>query len=109
MDSVEGVCNSLVRYKVLDVDTVRGLRARWREQVGERANQVAEFESWLVRTGRISDFQLNLLKRGHGEHLVLDEYKLVDRIAKGRNAGVYEAMHLSSGQRVAIKVLPPSK
>ena len=32
MDSVETICNTLARYKVLDADTIRTLRSRWREQ-----------------------------------------------------------------------------
>ena len=108
MDSVENICNHLARYKVLDTETVRTLRSRWREQNKERSDQPAEFKRWLVRTGYVTDFQLDLLTRGFGEHLFLDEYKLVDRLAKGRHAGVFQAVH-SSGQKVAIKVLPPSK
>ena len=109
MDTVENVCNSLVRYKVLEADAMRSLRARWREHTGERSELVAEFKRWLVRTGRVTDFQLDLLTRGHGEHLYIEEYKLLDRIGKGRNSGVYQAVHSVWGQTVAIKVLPPSK
>src|SRR5262249_20513498 len=46
--------------------------------------------------------------RGHTEGFFLDAYKILDLIGKGRMAGVYKAAH-SSGQVVAIKVLPPSK
>src|SRR5262249_20791579 len=38
----------------------------------------------------------------------LGEYKILDRIGRGRMAGVYKAVH-QLGQVVAIKVLPPSK
>src|SRR5262249_28533234 len=38
----------------------------------------------------------------------LGEYKVLERIGKGRMAGVYKAQH-RLGQTVAIKVLPPSK
>jgi serine/threonine protein kinase len=108
MDSVETICNTLARYKVLDAETVRTLRSRWREQNKDRADQPAEFKKWLTKTGHVTDFQLDLLTRGFGDHLFLDEYKLIDRLAKGRHAGVFQAVH-DSGQQVAIKVLPPSK
>ena len=46
--------------------------------------------------------------RGHTEGFFLGPYKVLELIAKGRMAGVYKAEH-TSGQVVAIKVLPASK
>jgi serine/threonine protein kinase len=46
--------------------------------------------------------------RGHTEGFFLGPYKVLELIAKGRQAGVYKAVH-ASGQLVAIKVLPASK
>src|SRR5262249_33758103 len=48
------------------------------------------------------------LLRGHSDHFFFGQYKLLDRIAKGKMAGVYKAVH-RLGQVVAIKVLPPSR
>jgi serine/threonine protein kinase len=107
MDSVESICNSLARFKVLDAETIRTLRGLWREQGADRSDQPADFKRWLVQTGYVTDFQFDLLTRGFGDHLFLDDYKLLDRVAKGRHGGVFKAVH-ASGQKVAIKVLPPS-
>ena len=54
--------------------------------------------------GEVSDFQIALLLEGRWERLEIDDYILVDRIGQGRLAGVYETR-----QRVAVKILPPSK
>src|SRR5262249_49448253 len=51
---------------------------------------------------------LSQLLRGHADHIFFNDYKLLDRIGRGRMAGVYKAVH-QLGQTVAIKVLPPSK
>lgn len=108
MDSVESVCNVLARSKVLETDAVRALRNRWREQAGPRIDQVEEFKRWLIANSPVTEFQLDMLARGHGDLLFFDDYKLLDRIGRGRMAGVYKGVH-PLGQLVAIKVFPPSR
>ena len=56
----------------------------------------------------VTEYQATLLARGHADGFFLNEYKILDRLGKGRMAGVYKAQH-HLGQIVAIKVLPPSK
>ena len=46
--------------------------------------------------------------RGHTDDFFLGDYKILERIGRGRMAGVYKSVH-PSGQVVAIKVLPPSR
>src|SRR5262249_2704835 len=66
------------------------------------------FRKQLVRGRHLTDYQATLLMRGHSEGFFLDQYKVLELLAKGRMAGVYKAIH-TSGQIVAIKVLPASK
>jgi serine/threonine protein kinase len=63
---------------------------------------------WLVVNRFVTDYQATLLSRGQVDDFFLGEYKVLERIGRGRMAGVYKAEH-SSGQIVAIKVLPPSR
>src|SRR5207248_10161530 len=67
-----------------------------------------QLAQWLVAQDTLTEYQVNLLFRGHADHCFLDDYKLLDRIGKGRMAGVYKAVH-RLGQVVALKVLPPSR
>src|SRR5215212_2989509 len=62
----------------------------------------------LVAGKHLTEYQAAHLLRGHTDGFFLGPYKVLDRIAKGRMAGVYKAVH-ESGQVVAIKVLPASK
>ena len=62
----------------------------------------------MVANKYLTDYQATLLARGHADGFFLNEYKILDRLGKGRMAGVYKAQH-QLGQIVAIKVLPPSK
>ena len=62
----------------------------------------------MVQNRYVTDYQATLLARGHADGFFLNEYKILDRLGKGRMAGVYRGEH-QLGQIVAIKVLPPSK
>src|SRR5262245_32011189 len=107
--SVERVCNSLARSRILPADEVRKLHQRWTTtEAPAQARDTAAFIRWLVDRGSVTEFQASVLARGHGDALALSYYTLQDRIGRGRMAGVYRAAH-QFGQTVAIKILPPSK
>lgn len=106
--SVEALCNLLAKKKLLDGATIKALRQRWLAEAKGDAADTEKFGKWLVASHLLTEFQWGLLAKGSADMLLFDEYVLQDRIGKGRMAGVYKAVH-SSGQQVAIKVLPPSK
>jgi serine/threonine protein kinase len=105
--SIESVCNLVIRSCLLSADDVRTVSERWQKEVGAAADG-AEFLSWLVAQQYLTEYQAGLLRRGKADHFYLNQYKILDRVGKGRMAGVYKAVH-QLGQVVAIKVLPPSK
>jgi serine/threonine protein kinase len=105
--TVESLCTALVRSRLLTPDAVRGLYQRWLRELKELAPDAAAFSRWLVANQFASEFQIGVLARGRGDQLFLNQYKLIDRVGRGRMAGVYKAVH-NLGQVVAIKVLPPS-
>ena len=106
--SVESLCNSLARSRLLSADEVRKLHRAWQDEAGARAADMAEFSRWLVARRYVTEYQLGMVQRGHGPDLFLDQYTLLERVGKGRMAGVYKAVH-RLGPTVAIKILPPSK
>jgi serine/threonine-protein kinase len=106
--SVEALCNDLARSHLLPPAEVRAIHQRWRAEAGSQADDLDRFAKWLVANRYVTDFQATLLARGQTDRLVLGPYKLLDRIGKGRMAGVFKAVH-PTGQPVAIKVLSPSK
>lgn len=105
--SVQNVYGLLLRSKLLSPDEAKAMFERWQAQAKDPAN-VAEFARWMVAAGYLTDYQATLLARGHADCFFLNQYKVLDRLGKGRMAGVYRAVH-RLGQVVAIKVLPPSK
>ncbi len=106
--TVQNVYGLLLRSKLLSLDEAKSMLTRWQEEAKDSASNVAQFASWMVANKFVTEYQAQLLARGHAEGFFLNEYKILDRLGKGRMAGVYKAQH-QLGQIVAIKVLPPSK
>jgi serine/threonine protein kinase len=106
--TVQNVYGLLLRSKLLGLDEAKAMFARWQGEAKDGANNLAKFAAWMVHNRYVTDYQATLLARGHADGFFLNEYKILDRLGKGRMAGVYLAQHQLS-QVVAIKVLPPSK
>jgi serine/threonine protein kinase len=106
--TVQNVYGLLLRSKLLSPDEVKALYARWQQESGAEVGDLTRFASWIVANKYLTEYQAHLLARGHADGFFVNEYKVLDRLGKGRMAGVYKAQH-QLGQIVAIKVLPPSK
>lgn len=105
--SVQNMYGLLIRSRLLALDDARKMYERWMSQA-KNADDVGGFAKWMVANHYLTEYQAALLARGHADNFYLGDYKVLDRIGKGRMAGVYKAVH-PLGQTVAIKVLPPSK
>jgi serine/threonine protein kinase len=106
--TVQNVYGLLLRSKLLSLEEAKALFTRWERESGGHAANLARFASWMVANKYLTEYQAGLLARGHADGFFLGDYKVLDRLGKGRMAGVYRAQH-RLGQVVAIKVLPPSK
>lgn len=106
--TVQNVYGLLLRSNLLPLEEAREMYARWQNEARENASNLVKFAGWMVANKYVTEYQASLLARGHAEGFFLNDYKILDRIGKGRMAGVYRAQH-HLGQIVAIKVLPPSR
>jgi eukaryotic-like serine/threonine-protein kinase len=106
--NVKTVCTLLARSRLMPPDEVKALHRRWRAEAKDARHDLRRFRKWLVARHYVTPYQAKLLVRGQADGLVLHRYQVLERVGKGRIAGVYKAVH-PSGQVVAIKVLPPSK
>jgi eukaryotic-like serine/threonine-protein kinase len=106
--TVPNVYGLLLRSRLLPLEEAKAMYARWQEEARDGAANLARFASWMVSHRYVTEYQAGLLARGHADGFFLNDYKILDRLGKGRMAGVYKAQH-QLGQIVAIKVLPPSK
>ncbi len=106
--SVQNVYGLLLRSRLMALDDARAMFQRWEREAKGAANNPAQFARWMVANHYVTEYQAQLLARGHADGFYLGHYKVLERLGKGRMAGVYKAVH-HLGQPVAIKVLPPSK
>jgi serine/threonine protein kinase len=106
--TVQNVYGLLLRSKLMPFEEARSMYERWQTEARDAAGNLVRFASWMVARGYLTEYQAQTLARGHADGFFLNEYKILDRLGKGRMAGVYRAQH-HLGQVVAIKVLPPSK
>jgi serine/threonine protein kinase len=106
--TVENLCGLLIRSKLLNPDDVKTMYQRWLAEAKGAAGDSARFGRWLVTNRYVTDYQASLIVKGQADHFFINQYKVLDRLGRGRTAGVYKAIH-HLGQVVAIKVLPPSK
>jgi serine/threonine protein kinase len=106
--SVENVCGLLIGSKLLAADEVKSIYQRWQAEAGDAAGDLAHFTRWLVSRQYVTEYQAALVAKGYNDGFFIQNYKILERLGKGRSAGVYKAVH-QLGQIVAIKVLPPSQ
>ena len=106
--AVENICGFLIRGRLMTPDEMRTMYARWQASAGADTAKIDAFLKWLVNSGYVTEYQAYLLGQGHADDFFLGQYKILERIGRGRMAGVFKAVH-ALGQIVAIKVLPPSR
>jgi serine/threonine protein kinase len=106
--SVENVCGFLIRSRLMTPDEMKAMYERWRTEAGEHVASTARFGRWLAVNRYVTEYQASLLVKGHADGFFLNHYKVLERVGRGRMAGVYKAVH-PLGQVVAAKVLPPSR
>ncbi len=106
--SVPEYCAAIGRSKLLSDTALRDVRARWKADPKASDADVEGFRKFLIREKVLTEYQAALIQRGRAEGFLLGEYVILDRIGSGQSAGVYKARH-TSGQVVALKVLPGSK
>jgi serine/threonine protein kinase len=106
--TVENLCGLLVTSRLYKPEEVGTIQESWTAEAKD-PNNIGQFLRWLVARQYLTGYQADQVRLGHVEHLLLGPYKLLERLGQGRMAGVFKAVHVGTGQVVAIKVLPLAK
>lgn len=88
----------------MQADEVNGLSHQ--PGTSQRPLDGAALGALLVKRGVLTPFQCQQILDGHATALVLGDYILLDRIARGTTGHVFRAKHRYMDRLVAIKMLP---
>jgi serine/threonine protein kinase len=106
--TLDNLCDHLMRSRLLAPREIDAARRRWEETATDHATSSSQFTHWLIRENLITEYQASLVTKGLVDDFFLNDYKILERVGRGRMAGVYKAVR-PDGRIVAIKVLPPSR
>ncbi len=67
-----------------------------------------QFAECLVRDQRLTRYQAEQLRDGHGRELVLGNYIVLEKLGQGGMGTVFKALHQRMERIVALKVLSPN-
>src|SRR5262249_19566500 len=91
--TVENICGLLIRSRLMAVDAVKAMYARWQAEAKTGVADVSQFTKWLVAQQYVTEYQAALLARGRADSFFLNDYKILERLGRGRMAGVFKAVH----------------
>jgi serine/threonine protein kinase len=91
------------RYRLISSKELADMRARWFRPERQNAGDTEEFCRWLVLNNYITDFVAKVLSGRKSDHLVLNEYRVLDQLTSGPMQGAYLAID-PLDRRVAIEI-----
>ena len=99
--------SNLKKSGLVDSTALERFRAQLPE--GSESDAAARFARLLIKQGMLTTYQARKVLGGATRGFFLADYRILRALGEGGMGKVYLAAHKSDGQRVAIKVLPPSK
>ena len=101
--SVSDFWKLAVRSRAVTLEEAKRLNASFARTPGAIRNAnsrtVAE---WLIASGVLSRYQARQLLANKPEPFLFGDYQVIDRVAQGPLAGLYRAMHVTSGQSAML-------
>jgi serine/threonine protein kinase len=101
--TVEQFVECLTHSGLMAVDEIRAVQGGYRD--AERYWDVESLCKELVRRGKITSYQAQVLRQGRFEGLVIGDYVVQDKIGAGGMGEVFKAVHRHMQRLVALKVL----
>lgn len=98
--NLEDLSDLLLRLRLVDRRSLNETLAG-----GQSPSSSADLLTLLERRQLLTSFQIERIKKGDTEGLVLGDYKLMYRNASGSFARVYRACSVKTGQMVGLKLL----
>jgi serine/threonine protein kinase len=102
--SAQEICDAIERYRLMSSKDLAAMRARWFRPDRRAASDPEQFLHWLVLNQYVTDFVAKVVSGRKSDHLVLNEYRVLDQLSSGPMAGAYLAID-PLDRRVALEVL----
>lgn len=93
-----------IRAVQIGLITERQLQSAWGE-IGTKNVPLEEFTNLLIRRELLTNYQVERLSEGRTTGFFFGDYKALYLVGRGTFARVYRAVHKTTGEVVAIKVL----
>lgn len=106
-DPADEYLHCLRRSGLVPFEKLTDVIARFGQDAEGKVRPPKELGEQLVAAGLLTQWQHNKLCGGKYEGFVIGRYLLLSHIANGGIAAVFEARHVETGQKVAIKILLP--
>ena len=107
MARLEEFVANVVRSGLVDRSTLDRVRADF--SAHPPADAAVRLARLLIETGALTSYQARKILAGATRGFFLGDYRILRSLGEGGMGKVYLAAHREDGNRVAIKVLPPSK
>jgi serine/threonine protein kinase len=105
--SVQEIGTAIERYQLMSSKDIATMRSRWFRPDRKDANDSEAFRQWLVINQYLTAFVAKVISGRKSDQLVLNQYRLIDHLVDGPQAGAYLAID-PLDRRVAIEVLSPT-
>ena len=96
----------LTAARLLAPDRAAKALAEFQNPGAAGRQDAASLAEFLVQAGLLSSYQADRALSGQAQKLLLGPYLLVEPVGSGSLGTVFRAMHRTTRQRVAVKVLP---
>ena len=96
---LDSLVDQIIRLRLAAPEVVQGVRAQLASPSSE------SFVDQLVKQQILTDFQVDRLRNGDADGLVMGDCKLMYRVASGSFARFYRGESVTTGKQIGIKVL----
>jgi serine/threonine protein kinase len=96
----------VIESQLLTAEQCQRYAAEFGAVKGANQSSAATLAEWLISQNIISRYQATVLLAGKNGPFAFGDYRVYDRVEKGRLAGSFRAVHAASGHPVMLSFLP---
>src|SRR5262249_31934322 len=103
---VEDLLSQLENLQLMPAEDLAAVKARWFRSGRKEAEDPTRFCEWLRVNDYLTEFVISALARGKADRLTLNQYRLIDQLRAGAQAGDFLATD-PLDQVVRVQIVSP--